>query len=631
MNRYEVLKQLGDGTYGSVLQARVLSTGETVAVKKMKKKFYSWDECMQLREVKSLKHLHHPNIVKLKEVIRESDELYFIFEYLDCNLYEVIQQQRAPLSEPRVRNIMYQLLQGLAFMHKHGFFHRDIKPENLLIKRTDSSQEYDQIKIADFGLAREIRSVPPYTDYVSTRWYRAPEVLLRSPSYNSPIDTYACGTIMAELFSGTPIFPGSSEAEQIYKICSVMGNPSSAMWSEGIKLAAKMRYTFPTFVPTPLKTLLPTASDLACELIKALLAWNPKMRPTCSQALAYNFFKVEARVLNQPEQTMGQSQNQIESGPSVTQQRQQQNTIGTTQAGGTTMTYGYSSGSNGTELTSHQQNQNSMHGSSAMSTNVDDDFDFDFGFSTSATGLGSGTTGTVTTGATVTTGVTSGTSITSGKSITGGTSIMGGSPLTKSSAINTVANAKTKSQLASSGTSTFSMQTTTASSVHSPYQNPGYALTSMTQKALSPSYQSNLKMPSSSYSSIGNGGSKLSSTSKAIIGNTSTSPPRLSTTSTSPVLSTQKKQYMHQVKSQTHNVYGKPTTSSNIIDAAGHSLRGYHASPGRKTSFSTVGGTGGASHNSLQQPSENILKKVSDGGEDALATFTSSYISSNPL
>lgn len=103
-------------------------------------------------------------------------------------------------------------------MHRHGYFHRDMKPENLL-------ESNGTVKIADFGLAREIRSKPPFTDYVSTRWYRAPEVILRSQNYNSPIDIFAVGAIMAELYRLWPLFPGASERDQIVKICSVMGTP----------------------------------------------------------------------------------------------------------------------------------------------------------------------------------------------------------------------------------------------------------------------------------------------------------------------------------------------------------------------------------------------------------------------
>lgn len=177
------------------------------------------------------------------QVIRENDELYFVFEYMEGNLYELMKQRDRMFPESHIRNIMFQIFQGIAFMHKHGFFHRDIKPENMLVKG-------DVVKVADFGLAREIRSKPPFTDYVSTRWcaasfcfcvdsffhrYRAPEVLLRSSNYNSPIDQWACGGILAELYTLRPLFPGSSEADEIYKICSVLGSPTMRSWPEGIK------------------------------------------------------------------------------------------------------------------------------------------------------------------------------------------------------------------------------------------------------------------------------------------------------------------------------------------------------------------------------------------------------------
>ncbi|KAH9104613.1 hypothetical protein LEN26_014978 [Aphanomyces euteiches] len=289
MNRYKVTKQLGDGTYGSVLKAVNRTSGEVVAVKKMKKKFYTWEECMQLREVKSLKKLNHPNIIKLKEVIRENDELFFVFEYMENNLYETMKKRDRHFPESKIRNLMYQMLQGLAFMHKHSFFHRDIKPENMLVKG-------DVVKVADFGLAREIRSRPPFTDYVSTRWYRAPEVLLRSTTYNSPIDAWAMGCIMAEMFTLRPLFPGSSEGDQIYKICSVLGNPTHATWPEGMKLAAQMNYRFPQFVPTSLQSIIPHASPEAIQLMQDFLKYDPNQRPTSSQALQYPFFQVNVNI-----------------------------------------------------------------------------------------------------------------------------------------------------------------------------------------------------------------------------------------------------------------------------------------------------------------------------------------------
>ncbi|KAG9260101.1 serine/threonine-protein kinase ICK-like [Astyanax mexicanus] len=300
MNRYSALRQLGDGTYGSVILSRCLESGELVAIKKMKRKFYSWEECMNLREVKSLKKLNHANVIKLKEVIREHDHLYFVFEYMKENLYQLMKDRTRLFPESAVRNIMFQILQGLAFIHKHGFFHRDLKPENLLCMGPEL------VKIADFGLAREIRSRPPYTDYVSTRWYRAPEVLLRSTSYSSPIDQWAVGCIMAELYTLRPLFPGSSEVDTIFKICQVLGTPKKNDWAEGYHLAATMSFRWPQCVPTSLRTLIPSASTEAIQLMRDLLQWDPKKRPAASQALRYPYFQV-GQVLGTPQQLQEQS------------------------------------------------------------------------------------------------------------------------------------------------------------------------------------------------------------------------------------------------------------------------------------------------------------------------------------
>ncbi|NXI41056.1 MAK kinase, partial [Galbula dea] len=295
MNRYTIMKQLGDGTYGSVLMGKSNESGELVAIKRMKRKFYSWDECMNLREVKSLKKLNHANVIKLKEVIRENDHLYFVFEYMKENLYQLMKDRNKLFPESVIRNMMYQILQGLAFIHKHGFFHRDMKPENLLCIGPEL------VKIADFGLARELRSQPPYTDYVSTRWYRAPEVLLRSSIYSSPIDMWAVGSIMAELYTLRPLFPGTSEVDEIFKICQVLGTPKKSDWPEGYHLASAMNFRFPQCVPISLKTLIPNASTEAIQLMSDMLNWNPKKRPTASQALKYPYFQV-GQILGPPPQ-----------------------------------------------------------------------------------------------------------------------------------------------------------------------------------------------------------------------------------------------------------------------------------------------------------------------------------------
>lgn len=179
---------------------------------------------------------------------------------------------------------MYQTLQGLAYIHKNGFFHRDMKPENILMSD-------DKVKIADFGLAREIRSKPPYTDYVSTRWYRAPELLLRSTNYNSPVDIFAAGWILAELVLGRPLFAGTSEADQLMKVFTVLGSPSKTEWPEGHKLAAKLGYKFPTLAKTPLADLMPDTPVDLIDLLEKMLIYDPNNRPTAQQWLEHDFFE----------------------------------------------------------------------------------------------------------------------------------------------------------------------------------------------------------------------------------------------------------------------------------------------------------------------------------------------------
>ena len=283
MERYKIIKSVGDGTYGVVFKATNTANGEICAIKKMKTKFKSWEECLSLREIKSLRKFSHNNIVKLKEAFRVNDELHLVFEYLEENVYQLIKDKTDPLPEAQIRSIIYQVLSGLAYMHKHGFFHRDLKPENLMVTR-------DVCKITDFGLAREIRSRPPFTEYVSTRWYRAPEIVLRSTNYNSPVDIFALGCIMAELYMLRPLAPGSNENDQMLKFCSVLGTPSMSSWPEGYKLASQMNYRFPQAQPANFQALMPTASYDAIQLMLRMLAWDPQKRPTAAECLENPYF-----------------------------------------------------------------------------------------------------------------------------------------------------------------------------------------------------------------------------------------------------------------------------------------------------------------------------------------------------
>jgi serine/threonine protein kinase len=281
MEKYNKLEQLGNGAYGIVNKAIEIRTGEIVAIKKLKKKYYNWEECKNLKEVKALTNLNHKNIVKLKELIKTDDAVSLVFEYMNKNLYEEMQNRTKKFHEDEIRTIIYQTLEGLAYMHKYGFFHRDLKPENLLIKD-------NVIKIADLGLAREIRSLPPYTDYVSTRWYRAPECVLRSTNYNSPIDIWALGVIMIELYNNKPIFPGLNDKDMLFKMSTVLGSPT--YWYEGQQLVKKIDFKFPVSYNNSLRQVIQDASDPAIDLISQMLKWDPNQRATAQNLLQHPFF-----------------------------------------------------------------------------------------------------------------------------------------------------------------------------------------------------------------------------------------------------------------------------------------------------------------------------------------------------
>ena len=222
MQKYEILDVIGEGAYGVVLRCRQADSGELVAIKKFKDD--AEDELVAkttLREVRILKSLQHPNIVQLREAFRKKGTPYLVFEYVQNNLLEVIERAPDGLPAETVRLFAYQLLKGLAHMHALGLLHRDVKPENLLVS------EQQELKICDFGFARAGRGggEGPMTDYVATRWYRPPELLVGG-AYGSEIDLWAVGCIVAEMVDGGPLFPGEDEINQLLLIQKCLGTLS---------------------------------------------------------------------------------------------------------------------------------------------------------------------------------------------------------------------------------------------------------------------------------------------------------------------------------------------------------------------------------------------------------------------
>ncbi|CAD8115877.1 unnamed protein product [Paramecium sonneborni] len=288
MKKFKEIKKTGDGTFGVVMKAEDIQSCELVAIKKMKQKYHNFEECTNLREVKALMKLqNHANIVKLKEIYLDVDTLCLVFEFVEKSIYQIYSQhkeQGKTMSDDQIKSIIYQVANGLSYMHKHGYFHRDLKPENLLMT------EDGVVKIIDFGLAREIRSRPPYTDYVATRWYRAPEILLKQINYNSPVDIFALGCIMAELFLNKPLFSGNTELEQFNKILSTLGTFTANDWPEGCRLVSQLGLGLAQYQPLQLQHLIPNASVEALNLLSQMIKWDPNKRITAQQMLTHPFF-----------------------------------------------------------------------------------------------------------------------------------------------------------------------------------------------------------------------------------------------------------------------------------------------------------------------------------------------------
>jgi len=254
MDAFEVVRHIGQGAFGAVTEVRERSSGERFAVKVISNRTYdTWAECLKLREVRALRKLgsQHQHIVALRQVIRENKKLYLVFDYHPNTLHHRIRalrrenealapgerQQRFEMEQ--VGRWSCQLLSALAHMHRHGFFHRDIKPENLLLDAQGG------IQVCDFGLARDVRSRPPYTDYVSTKWYRAPELVLRSTVYNSPVDIWAAACVIAEVLTLQPLFPAKDTVEHLLYIASQVEAISPTSWSAGYTLALKRGIQLP--------------------------------------------------------------------------------------------------------------------------------------------------------------------------------------------------------------------------------------------------------------------------------------------------------------------------------------------------------------------------------------------------
>ncbi|XP_038217826.1 cyclin-dependent kinase 4 [Zerene cesonia] len=294
--KYEELNVIGTGAYGTVYKARDLHNGgQIVAMKKVKVALTEDGIPLStLREIALLRQLEayrHPNIVRLLDVCHGGQSLerehqlvlFLVFEHVEQDLESYLKRAPGPLSENRIRNMSYDILSGVDFLHSHRIVHRDLKPHNLLVTSTG------RVKLADFGLAKTYDTEMKLTSVVVTLWYRPPEVLL-GVSYNTAVDVWSCGCVLAQLHTRTPLLPGSCDSEQLHCIFRLIGRPPRHEWPDNVSIVAD---SFPDYPPQDLADVLPRIHPQALDLIKGMLVFDPAKRLTALDCLEHPYFTDE--------------------------------------------------------------------------------------------------------------------------------------------------------------------------------------------------------------------------------------------------------------------------------------------------------------------------------------------------
>ncbi|XP_039597749.1 MAPK/MAK/MRK overlapping kinase-like [Polypterus senegalus] len=308
MEKYRIIGKIGEGTFSEVVKTQSLKNGSFYACKKMKQRVESMEKVNNLREIQAMRRLSpHPNILQLHEVLydQKTGLLSLICELMEMNIYELIRGRKHPLPENKVKNYMYQLCKSLDHMHRNGIFHRDVKPENILIKQ-------DTLKLADFGSCRSVYSKQPYTEYISTRWYRAPECLLTDGYYTYKMDIWSAGCVFFEIISLHPLFPGANELDQISKIHDVLGTPTPDILKK-FKQSRAMSFDFPHKKGSGISRMIPQSSPESLSLMYEMLEYEPDSRISTKAALQHPYFK-ELRVAEKQAANMRRAIGSVERG-----------------------------------------------------------------------------------------------------------------------------------------------------------------------------------------------------------------------------------------------------------------------------------------------------------------------------
>ncbi|KAJ1647544.1 mitogen activated protein kinase [Coemansia erecta] len=293
---YRIVRDIGQGAYGLVCEAEHIETGQHVAIKKVSR--VGEKEVLakrSLREIKLMRHFSgHENIISLLDIdvanSPDFNEIYLIQELMEADLQLIIKSGQ-PLTDPHFQYFLYQICRGLKYIHSAGVLHRDLKPSNLLVNANCS------LRICDFGLARGLAETPEgnigfMTEYVATRWYRAPEIMLSFLSYTKAIDIWSVGCIFAELLGGKPLFKGRDYVDQLNQILQILGTPEDATLSRiGSERAQMYIRSLPYMPKVPWVRIFPSATPLALDLLERLLDFDPSTRITIDEILAHPYLK----------------------------------------------------------------------------------------------------------------------------------------------------------------------------------------------------------------------------------------------------------------------------------------------------------------------------------------------------
>ncbi|XP_014340166.1 cyclin-dependent kinase-like 3 [Latimeria chalumnae] len=287
MELYENLGMVGEGSYGMVMKCRHKESRQIVAIKKFLEK--DDDKSVKkiaMREIKFLKQFRHENLVNLIEVFRQKKRLFLVFEFIDHTVLDELDQFPRGLDNKKIRKYLFQVLRALVYLHDNQIIHRDIKPENVLVSQSGI------VKLCDFGFARTLAAPGEvYTDYVATRWYRAPELLVGDPMYGKPVDIWALGCMIIEMCTGNPFLPGNSDLDQLHRIVTKVGNLTPHLQDLFSRSLAFTGMHLPEIQhsKSPRKKF-PRLHPLLAEIVHLSLQIDPANRVSSTELIHHEYF-----------------------------------------------------------------------------------------------------------------------------------------------------------------------------------------------------------------------------------------------------------------------------------------------------------------------------------------------------